>query len=176
MKKLVSLGILLIFMFLLGGQFVIYMIRLSENREFMKEAILNGSFKNSEIVFSIENNQNEIVIEGNEVSRQGHRYDIIKIEHKGNTTIIHAINDANEERLVAHLNDEYNNGISRQAPLNDHRSVQLLEDFFKEYLANIPLNLNTGSHISFIYDQLPVLSAKDGFIEFYVPPPDYIAA
>ncbi len=169
MKRFTVFSILVVFLFLLGGQFVAYYSCLTENREVMKESILEGKLNTSILVISIDNSQEEACIDGNELNWNGHRYDIVSIEHKTKKTIIHAINDATEERLLAGLNENYT-GISHQSPLH-HRSAQVLADFFKEYLfpGRLISPMISGSESSYFL-QLNIF-VQDGFKNYCVPPP-----
>ena len=169
MKKLAGYSMLLVFIFLLGGQFIVYLVRLSENRNIITEAIHQGLYSSDEIVFSIDKNKNDIILDGNEFTLNGHRYDIVTISQIGNQIIIYAVNDVFEEHLLANLNDQYN-AISSQAPIN-HKSSQLLENFYKEYLSYSPMKLTPDEGFSLSNCMEAAAPLMAGFKNFSVPPP-----
>ena len=169
MKRLASIIILFIFLFLLAGQTVVYVACIYENREMIRESIQNGQYSVPELVFSITKSQAHVIIERNEITWQGHRYDIVKIERRDSATIVHAINDAAEERLVASMNENYP-GANQTFPIS-HRPSHLLNDFSKEYLSIYnPKIVSCYKNLSsFIHSQCTF--AADGFVGNNVPPP-----
>jgi hypothetical protein len=175
MKKLLAFAILLIFLFLLGGRIVLYQVLTIDNRNGMMESIQNGSVSAKEVVISIDKKDAQRLIDGNEITYQDHRYDITRIETRGNKVIVHAINDAEEEKLMAGLNDMYLNS-SHQNPLSHRNAFSLLDDFFKEYTSgkNIKIEPQIGLKQTYSFDRNS--SIPEGFQRLFIPPPKIQAA
>ena len=169
MKKLLSLAILLVFLFLLGGRIVLYEALTVENRNTIMESIHNGSISAKEVILCLDKHDAEARIDGNEITFKDHRYDITGIEIKGNEVIVHAINDAEEENLMSDLNDAYVNS-NPQNPLH-RNALNLLDDFFKEYTSGKNININPQCALKQTYNYYPNLLVPDGFQSLVIPPP-----
>ena len=132
MKKLLSISILLMFIFLLGGRLIVNEILIIENRDHVLQSIRGADNHTDEVIFTMSGKEAKTRIDGNEVSYLHQRYDIILIEYAGDQVIIHALNDATENRLIAGMMDDYEN-FARQNPPGHKTPGNLLDDFFKEY-------------------------------------------
>ena len=169
MKKLLAFAILFIFLFLLGGRIVLYEALTVENRQAMMESIQNGSVSIKEVSLAIDKHQARAMIDGNEITFNNHRYDIVTTEIKGNKIIIHAINDAEEEKLISGLNDAYVNS-NHQHP--NHRStLSLLDDFFKEYTSGKDIKIIPQFALKQTYNHCCNFPVPDGFQSLVIPPP-----
>jgi len=132
MRNLLSFGILFVFAFLLAGHFVAYEVVLHENRDIMLQSIKSGQFQEETETILLSKTEAKTCIDGDEVTFKNHRYDIVSIGQIGENLIVHALNDTMEDRLIASLNDSYDNSISNKS--SNHKSpVNILNDFSKEY-------------------------------------------
>ena len=174
MKNLFSFAILLAFLFLLGGRIILYEAYTIQNREAMWKSIDNGSISIKETLIKLNAQDTKKLIDGNEITLY-HRYDITRIDLKGNEVIVHAVNDAEEEKLLAGLNDTYLNS-NHQNPLTHRSPISLLDDFFKEYTSskNIKITPQQGLRQSYSFNQRS--SIPEGFQRLYSPPPKIQAA
>jgi len=175
MKKLLAFAILFIFLFLLGGRIVLYEALSIDNRNTMMESIQNGSISAKQFVFSIDKQDAQKLIDGNEITYQDHRYDITRIENKGNNVIVHAINDAEEEKLMAGLNDTYMNS-NHQNPLSHRNALSLLDDFFKEYTSGKDFKVSPQQGLKQTHNFNKNFSIPKGFQRLFIPPPKIQAA
>ena len=175
MKKLLAFAILLIFLFLLGGRIVLYQALTIDNRNTIMQSIENGSALASEALIILDKKDASKLIDGNEITYQDHRYDITSIENKGNKVIVHAINDTEEEKLMAGLNDTCLNS-SHQNPLSHRSTLSLLDDFFKEYTSGKNTKIAPQAGLKQTYSSIKNSSIPEGFERLSIPPPKIQAA
>jgi len=171
-KKLLSFGILLVFSFLMAGHFLAYELLLRDNRNTMTEYIKSGSRVKELVTIKLSKSEANGQIDGDEITFKNHRYDIVSIEDHGKTMVVHALNDATEERLIAGLNDNYDNIITKKT--SSHKNTfYLLNDFFKEYAPRSQVTLIQNPASKFQSFQVPLFSDKlrEGYYNCLAQPP-----
>jgi|SRR6185437_1604792 len=174
MKKLFALAVLGMFLFLLGGRIVLYEALTVQNRIEMMHELQNQSVSSSALVsFNINANAASEFIDGDEISWQGHRYDIVSKQLNGNILTIHAINDKEEEKLMGCMNEVFN---ASDKPLQHRNTLSLLDDFFKEYTSGKNINIDPQWVLKHTYNHSPELTVPDGFKNLVIPPPKIKAA
>ena len=175
MKALFSFAILTVFLFLLGGRVILYQAYTIENREAMWKSIDNGSTSAGETLIILNKQDAQQLIDGNEITYQDHRYDITRVEYNGNKVIVHAINDAEEEKLITGLNDTYLNS-NQKDPLSHRSTLSLLDDFFKEYTPSRCTKITPQIVLKQTYNFSKNSSIPEGFQRLLSPPPKIQAA
>ncbi len=175
MRKFLSLVLCAFFLFNVSGYYVIFRLMQYHARKEMKAYIKNNlSDDEMEMVIVSDSEISSPLssfkfVKKNEFTYKGKLYDIVRRKKDGDNTIFYCINDKQEEKLFAGLNEHIKWNTDNNAP-SKSRSVQLLKNIVKEALPENALLLCSNQqnfNIHFNYDSF----LKTQFIPILFPPP-----
>ena len=138
-----------------------YIKKNTPNNELVKIIISNSEIASSSSGFRF--------TEDDEFIYNGNYYDIVRQKTDGSNTIFYCINDTNEEKLFAGLNEHIKQNMDQNLPVKN-KSVQLLKNIIKEALPDNIISLfcnQSSNNTHFIYSSFQ----KEYFKSIPSPPP-----
>lgn len=173
-KKAFSFVLLAIFLFNIVGYFIAFKIVQHQVRSEVKTAIKQTLTTNQLTVIEIyKTEQNQLIWEENnkEFYYKGELYDIVKTEEKTESIIYYCINDVQEEKLFANLEEHVNNYISDNHLSKKNSSKKNLPDSIKLYLSNVLSPTLAITENTTIFNTHPLLYTS-ACLEISSPPPE----
>ncbi|MES2593024.1 MAG: hypothetical protein V4608_14170 [Bacteroidota bacterium] len=146
MKKISVLLLLVIFLFNTVGYFIAFKAVQYQVKKEIKSEIKQGLQLSEFTVITIDKDQLkqiDWVENGKEMYYKGELYDIVKSSENITSITFHCINDKQEKKLFAHLDEHINNHIASNKPLKNGTSKKLTDHIIKLYFSCDPyLQLN----------------------------------
>lgn len=173
MKRVTGIFLLLIFTFNLVGYYPVFRVLQLQARREIKTRIKNSV--PSHELHAINANQNEPEMhwhqEGKEFRLNGKMYDIVHVETKDGETIYHCVDDVDEARLFAHLDELVNENLDHDQSARGKTARQILKLFSQVYIPAEPLKQQEISVCEEI-PYTPYLQNALGYLpEKLTPPP-----
>jgi hypothetical protein len=175
-KKAFSFVLLAIFLFNIVGYFVAFKIVQHQVRSEVKTAIKQTLTANQLTVIEIHKTEQIQLIweeQNKEFYYKGELYDIVKTEKKTESTTYYCINDEQEEKLFANLEEHVNNYISGNHLSKKNSSKKNHPDLIKLYLSN---KLSATPEIkgqTAIFNTYPLFYTS-ACVEISSPPPEIV--
>ena len=174
-KKIISILLLILFLFNVSGYFVVFKLRQYNAREEMKTRIKQNLRDEEMEVIIIQNSEinsplsDFCFIEEDEFRYKGNLYDIVRKKTEGSNTVFYCINDKQEEKLFDGLNEHIKRNTDQNTPTKD-KSNTLTKSIVKEALPEKPdfIAYSVNQHI--LYFKYNSLTNKQ-FIPVPSPPP-----
>ncbi len=175
MRKVVSILVIIAFLFNISGYYIIFSLIQREIKSdfrsylkynFNKEDVIILNIPNSEI-----NGKNSEFrwTEKDEFLYKGKMYDVVKSEQHNNTSVFYCINDTKEERLLAIYESSIKNYHESNRPLNE-KSITLCKQIIKDATIKSLLNQNKNLPSQNI-ETSNIFSVKKGIKDNpFVPP------
>ena len=160
----------------LVGYFTAFQYVKHEWREFVHQKLYDIADENSTITFVF--SKKEFDVNEHEFSKNGHYYDVIKVENINSDSVkVVCFDDAFETELVA----QYHNAVFEKTPKSDdfkHHSIFIFSKIIKEFLFDKYYEISTPSVFCLKKsDSFFVESAfSSPYIPSFSPPPKYILA
>lgn len=110
-RKYISIGILFIILFNIGGYYMWFGVMQYRIRKEIKQEIRKGLNDNDLILFEISDNSKtdlNWIEAGKEFSFNAEMYDVVKEKKLKNKTLYYCINDRKEEQLIANYKETHN--------------------------------------------------------------------
>lgn len=109
--------------------------------------------------------------EGKEFQLNGKMYDIVHVETQNGETIYHCVDDVDEARLFAHLDDLVNENMDHDQSTRGKTARNLLKHFSQVYIVPV-LNVSTQTTENYQITYTPYLKNALGYKpEKLTPPP-----
>jgi len=171
MKKLLSIGVLFVFLFLMAGQFITYGLLLDGNRQSVLQS-LRTSDPSSLQKIVLHASEAKALLDGDEMNYHGNRYDIVRQEVQGDMIVFYVLNDTKEAQLMDALNSNCDN-LTGNLPAKPGHNHNPLEDFFKEYTPCVTDISCISPELSFNIcpGYQPKIQLLKGFDNLLIPPP-----
>ncbi|MGD0711508.1 MAG: hypothetical protein ABR968_10065 [Bacteroidales bacterium] len=176
MKKILSVFLLLIFLFNLAGYFIVFKIMQCSVQQEMKNYLeKNTSNKETETIVipdsEITSPSSRIKFtDDDEFIYNGKMYDIISRKTEKGFTIFYCMNDKQEEQLYSALKDHIMHNSDQNLPLKD-KSNLIIKNIIKEALPDGNAHLQTFSSKNIIYYSSYNSATHQSFISVITPPP-----
>lgn len=128
MNRLTSHLFLIIFIWQLAGFFVYFEIERNRVRKDIKQLIKNGSLKSKCRLFNFTQKEfnNLTWINDHEFKMNGHMYDVVKKNKNKHGYSVSCIDDTQETRLFAELDDATNSNLNNQSEKAPLKSFEKL--------------------------------------------------
>jgi len=175
MKKAASILLLFVFLFNSVGYLIVFKTMQYHAKKEIK-SIIKNNLKSAELVeFSFSEKDLKKIVwleKGKEFIFNGTLYDIVKTEKIDEKTLFFCINDKQEEKLFAHLEEQVNLHITSDKPIKNDASKQLVKSvleiyFFSEFQFSFKNEFNSLKYFHF-NDSLPMNQS----ITLFIPPPE----
>jgi hypothetical protein len=177
MKKTLSWFLLLLFLFNLGGYYIVFEFKQVENHRIMQGEATNPAAHLVLIKVDRKLTQTENSIfrqtEEDEISYQGKMYDVVSSEIRGDAIYFSCLNDATEDdlnlSLIKQQEENTDNNVSLPAQGKTHKLS--LNDFIKDYLPpnTSPDVFDRATSFSFFHH--PSCNCRDMFYDIAPRPP-----
>lgn len=165
MKKYISIIVLLIILFNIGGYYLCFTVLQLKIRTEIKQAIRNGLKDEDLILFEISDNSNPAVhwVESEkEFSFKGEMFDVVRIKKQQNKKLYYCINDRKEEQLILNYRKNHNSEKQTDKKIKTGFNVQFFAQQFViknyKYATNIRY-----PNLIFLY--------KSNNLDIHSPPP-----
>lgn len=138
-----------------------FILKNTSDNELEKIVISNSDITSSSSDFRF-NDDNEFIYKGK-------FYDIVRQKSDGSNTIFYCVNDTNEEKLFAGLDEHVKQNMDQNLPVKG-KSAELLKNIIKEALPDNSITICSNQqnfNIHFIYNSL----LKEHYISILSPPP-----
>lgn len=137
MKKILAIFLLAIFLFNYMGYFIASKVALKEAKREMRAAIRAGLIdKQMTVLITIPKKDlalYEFKDKGKEIIYKGEMYDIITRSESNTDVILKCINDRNEKKLIADLEQHIGTHVSTAAPLKSNSGKKISQSLVKLY-------------------------------------------
>ena len=174
MKKLLSILFLFIFLFNLAGYYVVFTIMQQSAKRDMKAFIKKNPETDEleKVVISSKEMSSSAIFkftDDNEFIYNGELFDVVSKTTDGDNTVFYCLDDRNEEKLFAGLNEHIKNNCDQNSA-SKNLSLQLIKNIIKEALPDNYSEMKPSQYITFLYSDFnPILHKQ--FIQVIAPPP-----
>jgi hypothetical protein len=176
MKKTISILFLFVFVYNMAGFLIVFKVEQYAGKSAMKEYVKNN-IANSELEKVVISNAAiasttsgfRYLDNNEEFYYNGRLYDIARSGSDGVNTVFYCINDKNEERILANIDEHFQRNTDQNLP-GKSQSSKLIKGMIKDYIPQKQSTLHklTGTNILF-------QDSHQYFIEQYIsvftPPP-----
>ena len=165
MRKYISIAVLFIFLFNIGGNYLWFSAAQYGIQQEIEKEIGDGS-KDEDITLIIVAEKGEPGIAwikpDKEFRFKGEMYDVVKIQIHDQKKYYYCLNDNKEKELIANFNKTSNTKKDSEKKLKQNFNYSL-------YLQRYPVTVNLYS-INSTFPSIPVLY-KSTFVDIHSPPP-----
>mgnify|MGYP001366550868 CR=1 FL=1 len=175
MKRLLSISLVIIFLFNIFGYYLTFqIIEAGYKKNFRLQILNNITSDNIEILVIPDNEMHSKHtpfrwMESDEFKYYGKMYDVIKHEKQGTNNIFYCINDKNEEQLFVRFEDFIKHGETSNLPYQQ-KSRSIISTIIKDAVNN-PQKLGSFPQKKFDYKFYYFFSVQTAVVsEIYVPP------
>lgn len=179
MKKLFSIGFLIIFLFNVGGYYLVFIgLKYQAKSQLLKQIEAQTYSAEEAIELKIpmslpyELNQQQYERVDGEFAHEGRIYRLVKQKYVSDTLYLVCI-PSHKEKLLQNVMSDYIKGLN-DIPVSSKNALTLLVKWLKEYQNNFGITIvhSSGWHISVAsYTGTP--SVLENEIPVHVPPPKY---
>lgn len=177
MKKVISIFLFSIFLFNMAGYFIAfksvqYQIKKEIKAEIKKK--INPYELTTIVIDKTQINKIDWLEEGEEMYYKGNLYDIVRHTKNATSITYYCINDEQEEKLFANLEEHIATHIAANKPIKNQASKKLSNNVIKLYFSKE----QSFKFNSFMLNQPPFYSInlfyKSALIETDSPPPEFV--
>jgi len=129
----------------------------------LEKLVITENEMNSPDIFKYKDDNNEILYNGK-------LYDIFSETKDGSNTVFYCINDKNEEKLFAGLNEHIKNNYDQNGP-SKNKSLQLIKNIIKEALPDNDIAIKPFQSLTIIFFEYRFELATQS-IPIVAPPPE----
>jgi hypothetical protein len=177
MKKILSIILLLVFVYNIAGFFVIFKLQQysaeKAMKTFIRKNMSNAGLEkvvvpNAEITSG--SSDFRFQDDNEEFFYKGKLYDIVRTTNDGNSTVFYCINDKNEERVYAMFNEHIQQNTDQNVPIRSNTAT-LVKGMIKDAIPHLPTDMIVSSSMRIVFGEMHFCLLQQ-FIPVYSPPPE----
>ena len=145
LKKGVSISLLLVLLYNLGGYFAAFRFIQGEWRSYVKQQLYSLVDKENIVTFTF--SKTSFDVSQDEFVKNGRYYDVIKHEIEGDFVKVYCFDDSTETRMVVQFYDILNQNITQETDFQS-KTTWLLSCLVKEYIFETPFSIESSPSVS----------------------------